>query len=58
MSIAHKLAATSGADRIVVLSQGELVEQGTHDDLWGANGLYRKLYELQQVQPPQARQPA
>jgi subfamily B ATP-binding cassette protein MsbA len=43
--IAHRLSTIRRADRIVVLVRGRIVEQGTHDELLGASGEYRKLYE-------------
>ena len=45
--IAHRLATVRGADRIVVMEQGEIVEQGTHARLSEAGGLYAKLAKLQ-----------
>ncbi len=45
--IAHRLATVRHADRILVLDQGRLVEQGTHDELLRAGGLYRRLHDLQ-----------
>jgi len=45
--IAHRLATVRDADRILVLSEGRIVEQGTHDELFQQGGLYRKLYDLQ-----------
>jgi ATP-binding cassette subfamily B protein/subfamily B ATP-binding cassette protein MsbA len=45
--IAHRLSTIRDADWILVLNQGQLVEQGTHDDLLVADGLYRQLYETQ-----------
>jgi len=45
--IAHRLSTVRHADRILVLSKGKLVEQGTHDELLGANGTYRFLAETQ-----------
>ncbi|MFP3870181.1 MAG: lipid A export permease/ATP-binding protein MsbA [Syntrophobacteria bacterium] len=45
--IAHRLSTIQNADRIVVLSDGRIVEEGGHEDLLRANGEYRRLYELQ-----------
>jgi subfamily B ATP-binding cassette protein MsbA len=45
--IAHRLATVQDADFIVVLAEGRIVERGSHDDLLGADGLYRRLYNLQ-----------
>ena len=45
--IAHRLATVQHADRIVVLHEGGIVERGTHADLLAADGLYRRLYDLQ-----------
>ncbi len=45
--IAHRLSTITVADRIFVVEAGQIVEEGTHDQLLQANGLYRRLYELQ-----------
>jgi ATP-binding cassette subfamily B protein len=45
--IAHRLATVLGADRIIVLDRGQVVEQGTHASLVAAGGLYSTLAELQ-----------
>ena len=45
--IAHRLATVLKADRIVVMDQGELVDQGTHGELLARGGLYARLADLQ-----------
>ncbi len=45
--IAHRLSTIQAADCILVLEQGELVEQGTHEALLAKGGLYAQLYHLQ-----------
>jgi ATP-binding cassette subfamily B protein len=45
--IAHRLATVQKANRIVVLDHGRIVEQGTHDSLVAANGVYARLAALQ-----------
>lgn len=45
--IAHRLSTVHRADRIVVMSGGQVVEQGTHASLLAAGGRYRRLYDLQ-----------
>jgi ATP-binding cassette subfamily B multidrug efflux pump len=44
--IAHRLATIRGADRIIVLQNGELLETGNHDQLMEKGGLYSKLYTM------------
>jgi subfamily B ATP-binding cassette protein MsbA len=44
--IAHRLSTIEKADRILVLDQGQLVEQGTHTELLEKNGLYTQLYKM------------
>jgi subfamily B ATP-binding cassette protein MsbA len=46
------------ADKILVLDQGRLVEQGTHADLLAAGGLYRDLYRLLVREDPSTAAPA
>ncbi|MBO4513957.1 MAG: ATP-binding cassette domain-containing protein, partial [Victivallales bacterium] len=47
LAIAHRLSTVVNADKIVVLEQGHIVEQGTHDELYALNGRYRSLYDMQ-----------
>jgi ABC-type multidrug transport system, ATPase and permease components len=46
--IAHRLKTIAGADRIIVLDDGRLAEQGTHQELIEKSGLYKKLFTIQQ----------
>ncbi|MFK4653658.1 ABC-type multidrug transport system fused ATPase/permease subunit [Bradyrhizobium japonicum] len=43
MAIAHRLATMLSCDRILVMDQGKIVEQGTHAELVAANGLLARL---------------
>lgn len=46
--IAHRLKTVAGAGKIIVLDDGKLAEQGTHDQLLAGGGLYAKLWHIQQ----------
>ncbi|MBI2193201.1 MAG: ABC transporter ATP-binding protein [Planctomycetes bacterium] len=56
--VAHRLSSVQGADRILVLEKGRLVEAGSHADLIARNGLYRRLYDLQFSAESQAQTPS
>ncbi|MFT5677182.1 MAG: ABC-type transport system involved in Fe-S cluster assembly fused permease/ATPase subunit, partial [Paraglaciecola sp.] len=45
--IAHRLSTIVDADSIVVMGNGEIIEQGNHQQLLDANGAYKKLWETQ-----------
>ena len=45
--IAHRIHTVVDCDKIIVLDKGMLVEEGTHDQLYKNNGLYAKLYDIQ-----------
>ncbi len=49
--IAHRLSTIQHADEIVVVQDGRIVERGTHSQLIGRDGLYRKLSEIQNTDP-------
>lgn len=46
-AIAHRLSTIRDADLILVMEHGEIVERGTHDELYAANGVYRRLCDMQ-----------
>jgi subfamily B ATP-binding cassette protein MsbA len=45
--IAHRLSTVRSADKIIVLNEGVLIEEGSHEELLKKDGLYRKLYSIQ-----------
>ncbi len=48
--IAHRLSTVRKASRIIVIDKGEIVQQGTHSQLLENHGLYKRLYEAQELQ--------
>jgi len=59
--IAHRLSTVRDADKIVVMDQGRVVDEGTHEELLDRGGIYAQLYQLQfqdgtgRAQPTSAR---
>jgi len=56
--IAHRLSTVRNAYRIIVLDDGTICEQGTHAELMGMGGLYRRLYDMQFRDEPGPHAPA
>ena len=46
-AIAHRLSTIRNADLILVMDHGRIVERGTHDELYAAKGVYRRLCDMQ-----------
>ena len=45
--VSHRITTLSAADKIIVLDRGRIVEEGSHDELKAAGGIYQKIYEAQ-----------
>ncbi len=54
LAIAHRLSTIVKADVILVMNQGQILEQGSHQELYALNGAYRKLYDIQFTEKPSA----
>ena len=55
--IAHRLSTIRSADRICVMENGQIVEQGTHEELLLKGGRYQQLYEMQFKHQPEGQTP-
>ena len=55
--IAHRLSTIQNADKIIVLHHGKKVEEGNHQELLAARGLYWRLYQLQYREELSRRKP-
>ena len=55
--IAHRLSTIRNADRICVMENGQIVEQGTHEELLIEGGRYQQLYEMQFKHQPEGQIP-
>ena len=45
--IAHRLSTVKNADKIVVIDKGQVIEAGTHEELFNSNGMYHRLWKEQ-----------
>lgn len=54
--IGHRISSVQGADQIVVMDEGKIIERGTHEQLLRRNGLYADLHHKQQLDQEAERQ--
>ena len=47
LMITHRTASAARADRILMLDQGRIVQEGSHEELLAQPGLYRRIYDMQ-----------